>query len=60
MKTDRLTQKGLVERLIRLETKLDLMAEENRDTRHQLRSFVYVIIFIESINVVLNLLLYVK
>ena len=57
---DRLTQKGLFERLIRLEAKLDLMDQKNVKTSDKFTIFALLVIFIEAANFMWNWLLYVQ
>lgn len=53
-----ITTKELFERLIALETKLDMKTENDKIVARRFKSFTYIIIFIEVINFVFNLLLY--
>lgn len=57
MKKDILTQKGLFERLVRVETKLDFLAETNSKTSIKFTRFVLFVIFIEFVNLILNYIL---
>lgn len=54
MPKDVLTNKGLFERLIRLETKLDALSDKNRKSDVKFTYFVLLVIAVEIINVGFN------
>lgn len=58
MTTDRLTQKGLFERLVRLESKLDMKTANDLIVAKRFKSFSIIFIFVEVINVLLNVFLF--
>lgn len=47
----------LFERLIQIETKLDMMSYENRDNNKLVKTIVAVVLFIEVVNLVINLMM---
>lgn len=55
---DILTEKGLFERLIRLETKMDIMSERNRKTNFKFTWFAVLVVGIEFVNLLFNYVLY--
>lgn len=57
MPKDHLTLKGLFERLIRLESKIDLIKEKNKKTDVKFTSFAILVVLVELINLWLNYLI---
>lgn len=59
-KTKEITMKELFERVVQLETKLDMKTENDIIVAKRFKYFTYVIIFIEVVNMVFNYFLYIK
>lgn len=51
---DVLSEKGLFERLVRVETKIDMASEKDRQTNIKFSWFVFIIVAIEMINLYFN------
>lgn len=58
MKTNILTEKGLFERLVRLESKLDMKTTNDLIVAKRFKSFSVIFILVEIINVGLNVFLF--
>ncbi len=59
-KKDLLSEKGLFERLVRVETKIDMASEKDKKTNIKFSWFVFIIVGFEVINLYFNYLIMAK